>query len=287
MGVKVAGLEVNHGARRAVDGVSFEVRSGEIFGLIGVNGAGKSTTLAAVVGLQPVGAGVIEVCGVDVTRRPDEARLLLGYVPQQVALFGGLTVAENLEIFGGIYHLDRAARRRQSAWALEVAQLADRRGERIERLSGGMQRRLNLVCALLHDPAVLVCDEPTVGVDPDSRAHLIQTLRGLARAGKAVLYTAHHMDEVEALCSHVGVLHHGKLLAMGETAQVLAAGAPGVSATLEVELEGGDSAASSEEVAAVAAALRAAGIGVRSVRRPPQRLEAVFMGLIGRAGQER
>lgn len=275
--VKVEGLRVDHGARRAVDGVSLEVGRGQIFGLIGVNGAGKSTTLAAVVGLQGVSGGAVEVCGVDVLRRPDEARLRLGYVPQQVALFGGLTVGENLEIFSGLYHLGRATRRQRIGWALEVAQLTDRRGERIERLSGGMQRRLNLVCALLHDPDLLVCDEPTVGVDPGSRAHLIETLRGLAAQGKAVLYTAHHMDEVEALCSHVGVLHHGKLLTAGSTEAVLAAGARRRAVVeVEVEVEADEGAE-----AAVARALREGGVTVRAVRRPAPRLEAVFMGLIG------
>lgn len=278
-GVTLQNICIAHGDKRVVDDVSLAVGRGSVFGLIGVNGAGKSTTLSCVVGLQKPTSGGVWVAGVDVRARPEEARLKVGYVPQQLALFGGLTVQENLDIFAGLYHLGRVERRRQVAQALATAQLEDRAKDRIEHLSGGMQRRLNLVCALLHDPEVIVCDEPTVGVDPRSRAHLIDTLKGFGAAGKAVLYTAHHMDEVESLCSHVGIMDQGKLLAVGTTGEIL--GHRAREGCFEVELEG----AADEDT--LRAALRAAGLDVRAVRAATPRLEAVFMRLVANQGAPR
>jgi linearmycin/streptolysin S transport system ATP-binding protein len=185
------GLRKSYGATLAVDGVSLEIRGGEIFGLLGPNGAGKSTTIGMLAGLLLPDAGRAEIAGGDPALPGTRRRL--GVAPQALAIYPELTAEENLRFFGVLYGLAGAGLRERIAWALELAGLTDRRGERVSGYSGGMQRRLNLACALVHDPEVLFLDEPTVGVDPQSRNAIFDQIVRLRAAAKTVLYTTHYM----------------------------------------------------------------------------------------------
>jgi ABC-2 type transport system ATP-binding protein len=214
------------GVRTAVDHLSFEVRPGEAYGLLGPNGAGKTTTIRLVCGMLDPDAGGVEVCGRSLRGRGGRAaRGLLRYVPQGLALFPTLTLAENLDFWARMYGIDRRARAGAVSRALELVELTGRADDRAERTSGGMQRRLNLAVALLDEAAsLLVLDEPTVGVDAQSRAALIETIGGLRDQGMAVLYTSHYFDEVERLCDRVGIIDHGRLVLEGSPAEVVAGG---------------------------------------------------------------
>jgi ABC-2 type transport system ATP-binding protein len=211
------GLVKRFGDRCAVDGLSFEVRAGEAYGLLGPNGAGKTTTLRMVCGILPPDGGTATIDGRAVSGRDGApARKSLGYVPQGLALFPTLRLDENLRFWAKLAGVPRSERRARVAEALTQVGLEDRARDRVEHCSGGMQRRLNLAAALLHRPRVLVLDEPTVGVDPQSRASLLDRLAQLRDAGAAVLYTSHYMDEVARLCDRVGILDQGRLLEEGD-----------------------------------------------------------------------
>ncbi len=218
--VRAAGLRLSYGARRALDGVSFEVAAGEIVGLLGPNGAGKTTTLSVLATLRRPDAGDAEVGGVSTRRDPARVRRLLGLVPQSLAVYPTLTARENLRCFAGVLGLGRRRGAEAARCALDSVGLADRANDVVATFSGGMQRRLNLACALLHRPAVLLLDEPTVGVDPQSRERILDTVRAQAAAGTAVLYSTHLMDEAERLCDQVVLIDHGQVVAAGSPAQL-------------------------------------------------------------------
>jgi ABC-2 type transport system ATP-binding protein len=220
MAVRAAGLRLRYGPRTALDGVSFEVERGQVVGLLGPNGAGKTTTLSVLATLRRAEAGDAEVAGISVRRDAARVRRVLGLVPQSLAVYPTLTALENLRCFAGILGLKGRAARDAMLRALDVVGLAERAGDVVATFSGGMQRRLNLACALLHRPAVLLLDEPTVGVDPQSRERILETVRDQARAGTAVLYSTHHMDEAERLCDHVVLLDHGRVVADGTPAEL-------------------------------------------------------------------
>jgi linearmycin/streptolysin S transport system ATP-binding protein len=216
-------LWMSFGDRPAVAGLTFSVRAGEAYGLVGPNGAGKTTTIRMVCGILAPEAGSATVGGRSLVGPGGRAaRGQLGYVPQGLALFPTLTVAENLTFWAKLGGLSRRERRARSAEVLDVVGLADRARDRVEHCSGGMQRRLNLAIALLGRPRLLVLDEPTVGVDPQSRAALLDGLAALRDGGTAILYTSHYMEEVERLCDRVGIMDHGRLLAEGTPADLVA-----------------------------------------------------------------
>lgn len=205
----------------AVDGVSLSLAAGESVGLLGPNGAGKSTTIAMLNTLTRPDSGRVEFLGQDVLADPTPARRALGVVPQEIALYPELTAQENLEFFGGLYGLRGKALRSATDDALELVGLTERRREQIKKYSGGMKRRINIAAALLHDPKIVIMDEPTVGIDPQSRNHILDTVRRLNRErGLTVLYTSHYMEEVEQLCGRVYVMDHGKVIAEGSLAAV-------------------------------------------------------------------
>jgi ABC-2 type transport system ATP-binding protein len=208
-------VTLRYGDTVAVGGLSLEVRRGEIFGLLGPNGCGKSTTLAAVAGALAAAAGVIRVAGVEERTDPLAYRRLVGLVPQELALYEELTAEDNLLFFGRLYGLRGSDLRRRAGEALEFVRLADRARHRVRTLSGGMQRRLNLACALLHEPPLLLLDEPTVGIDPESREAIFASLRRLRDLGTALVFTTHYLEEAEQLCDRVGILDHGRLVALG------------------------------------------------------------------------
>jgi ABC-2 type transport system ATP-binding protein len=205
----------DYGPRVAVAALDLEVAPGELLGLLGPNGAGKTTTIAMACGVLAPSRGRISIGGIDLRTAPRAARAKLGYVPQEIALYGELSAVQNLRYFGALYGLSRAMLDERIAWALDLVRLSDRASDRVKEFSGGMQRRLNLAASLLHRPELLILDEPTAGVDPQSRAHLFDTLRALHAAGMAIVYTSHYLEEVEQLCQRVAVIDHGKLIAIG------------------------------------------------------------------------
>src|SRR5947209_10264550 len=209
----VDGLHKRYGRTVALDGVSFGVAAGELFGLLGPNGAGKSTLIAILSCLMPATAGRATLLGQELSPGNTAARRLIGIVPQDLAIYPDLTARENLSFFGKLYDLGGSDLAKRVDEVLEAVALLDRADDRAATFSGGMKRRLNLGAALVHRPRVLYLDEPTVGVDPQSRNHIFESVRRFNAAGTTIIYTSHYMEEVQALCSRVGILDHGRLIA--------------------------------------------------------------------------
>lgn len=212
--LEVKNLRKAYGSLVAVDGVSFEIQLGEVFGLLGPNGAGKSTTMLMISGLIPSDGGTIFLDGKEFDPRNPAMRSQLGVVPQDLAIYPELTAAENLRFFGQLYGIKGGLLAERVQSALERVGLVNRADDWAGNFSGGMKRRLNFAIALLHHPRLLILDEPTVGVDPQSRSHLLDCVRDLNREGVAVIYASHYMEEVQALCQRVAIMDHGKILAM-------------------------------------------------------------------------
>jgi len=211
--IEVRNLKKSYGPVVAVDGISFEVERGECFGLLGPNGAGKSTTIHCIVGALRPDSGEVRLEGVADPTRPS-VRAKIGVSPQSIALYEDLTADENLEFFGKLYGLGGDPLKTRIEMALEFSGLTARRKDRIATYSGGMQRRLNLVCGILHDPPVILLDEPTVGVDPQSRNLIFDNIEALKRLGRTIVYTTHYMEEAQRLCDRVAIVDQGKILAL-------------------------------------------------------------------------
>lgn len=268
--IEIAGLTVRFGALQAVDGLDLAVARGCLFGLLGPNGAGKTTTLACLAGLRRPDTGRVLVDGVDVAAHPGEVRRRVGLVPQHLALYPTLTVRQNLSFFAGMHGLAGARRSDRVAFGLDLARLEAKADARVATLSGGMARRLNLACGLLHDPPLIILDEPTTGVDAQSRNHLFETIRHLHGEGRTVVYTTHYLEEVEALCQRIGVMDHGRLLREGTLAELVG----GHTHRFTVRTEG------AAEAAHLEAALQAVGIAA-TVTPERRTLEDAFLELTG------
>ena len=292
----------------AVNGVSLQVSAGETYGLLGPNGAGKTTTISMICGLLEADAGEVVVAGQRLTTRSVEAKAAIGYVPQELAIYPDLTARENLRFFAQLYGLAPApvAGARVDE-VLDVIGLADRADDQAKTYSGGMQRRLNIGIGLLHRPRLLILDEPTVGVDPQSRNAILESVEHLSSEGMAVLYTTHYMEEAERLCDRIGIVDLGEVKAEGTRAELVAL--VGQHDRVVIEASGGleraaDAMASLPGVVAASAAdgslalivddartllpelLRAAtdaGAAVRGVDVDQPDLEAVFLHLTGKA----
>ena len=220
--VVVRDLRREYDGREVVRGVSLEVHAGEIFGLLGPNGAGKTTLLSMIsTRLRPT-SGDVWVHGKHVLHDLDAARRLLNVAPQEEALYPTLTAAENLAFFAELYGVPRAGRRQAVAEALEAVGLTARKDDRVNTYSGGMRRRLNLGCALVSSPRVVLLDEPTVAVDPQSRAHIFDAVRALRDRGTTILYTTHHLQEAEDLCDRIAIMDEGRVVACGTLTELLA-----------------------------------------------------------------
>ena len=211
--LEVKGLHKCYGGLVAVEEVSFVARPGEMVGLLGPNGAGKTTTVSMIAGLLAPDRGEVRIEGGVVRGETDPVKLRLGLVPQEVALHGELSARQNLALFGALYGMRGAQLVRAMDSAFEVAGLADRAADRVDTFSGGMKRRLNLAAALLHSPGILLLDEPTVGVDPQSRNQIFSSLEELKRQGKTLVYTTHYMEEAERLCDSIVIIDRGKVIA--------------------------------------------------------------------------
>ncbi len=306
--VTVQGLVKKFDDLVAVDHVDFAIAEGEIFGLLGPNGAGKTTTISIISGLIDATEGDVIVDGNSVGKKPGAVKKVLGVVPQEVALYPALTARENLTFWGRMYGMGGKELSSAVDEALELAGLADRAKERIEKYSGGMKRRINIAAGILHKPRVLLMDEPTVGIDPQSRNHILEQVKELNAAGMTVLYTSHYMEEVEFLCDRVGIMDHGKVIAMGtidelrtlvgdadivavELDEALAEGALESIRALDVvtEAEATDSTLQVLSVDGGAAlpgivsALNAVGAHVRGIEVTEPDLESVFLHLTGKS----
>ena len=214
--IEVAGLRKHYGEVRAVDGVSFEVRRGEIFGLLGPNGAGKTTTVEILEGLRTPDAGTVRVLGIDATRHPDRIKERIGIQLQTAALYPFLTVSEVLDLFRSFY-----ARSRSTAWLLEALDLGERRNAQTRHLSGGQRQRLSVALALVNEPELVFLDEPTTGMDPQARRSLWDLVLRLREQGTSVLLTTHYMEEAEQLCDRVAVMDHGHVLELGTVEELV------------------------------------------------------------------
>ncbi|MBI4161378.1 MAG: ABC transporter ATP-binding protein [Acidobacteria bacterium] len=307
--IEVSNLRKRFGEVEALRGISFQVRPGEIYGLLGPNGAGKSTTIGVLCGLVVADAGTARLNGIDVVQSPVEARRHLGVVPQEVTLYPELSARDNLGFFGRLYGLGGRELRSRVDRVLERVRLADRAREPVERLSGGMQRRLNVAAGILHEPKAILLDEPTVGLDPQTRASILDLIRSLAGEGTTVVYTTHYLDEAERLCDRIGIIDHGALLAEGTLAELQrAAGEREIVALrgafrtdavparlrslpgLEIIKVGEDELLFSlqnaeREISAILAAIAAVGeVREVAIRRPS--LENLFIKLTGRELRE-
>ena len=301
------GLRRSYGNLTAVDGVGFHISPGETYGLLGPNGAGKTTTISMIAGLLDRDDGAVTVDGQPMSPQAVRAKAAIGYVPQELALYPDLSARENLMFFARLYGMSTADAKRRSADVLEVTGLTDRAGDQTKKYSGGMKRRLNIGIGLLHRPKLLILDEPTVGVDPQSRNAILESVEGLSGEGMAVLYTTHYMEEAERLCDRVGIIDHGKLIAEGtrsELVSLVGEGdrvrllATGDLAKAAAELDGHPwvrQASATDEVIdlvvddsrsnlpAILTTAAAADVAVRSVDVTEPDLEAVFLHLTGRA----
>jgi ABC-2 type transport system ATP-binding protein len=204
----------------AVKNVSFSVQKGESYGLLGPNGAGKTTTIQMISGLFPPSSGSIEIAGIDMVRQPKHGQGLLGIVPQEIALYQTMSARENLSFWGRMYGLRGNHLQKRIDGVLEIIGLADRAKEKVETFSGGMKRRVNIGAAILHNPELLIMDEPTVGIDPQSRSHILETVKKLNAEGMTVIYTSHYMEEVEYLCEKIGIMDQGKFITSGTISEL-------------------------------------------------------------------
>lgn len=213
--IEVRDLRKTYSDVLALDGISFAVPEGSVYGLLGPNGAGKSTAISILAGLTAATSGSASIAGHDVAGDSAAAKRALGFVPQDIVLYEELNARENLEFFGGLYGLRGAALRQRVGELLDSIDLGDNAKRAVETYSGGMKRRLNLACGLVHQPKVLLLDEPTVGIDPQARLHILEMVRRIADAGTTVLYTTHYLHEAEELCRRIAIIDHGRILAEG------------------------------------------------------------------------
>lgn len=218
--IQVQHLRKTYGSLRAVGDISFEVPNGQLFGFLGPNGAGKTTTLSMISGLLRPDEGRVLIDDIDVWEQPRLAKRILGLVPQDIALYEELSAVQNLKFWGSLYNLSKAELENNIKVWLEKVGLADRAKEAVKNYSGGMKRRLNLAIGLIHNPRMVLLDEPTVGIDPQARNNIMDVIRDIARTGVTILFTTHHLEEAEDLCERIAIMDHGKILAVGSVQEL-------------------------------------------------------------------
>ncbi|HUU18269.1 MAG TPA: ABC transporter ATP-binding protein [Sedimentisphaerales bacterium] len=298
--IKAENLKKRYGNLVALDDVSFEVKKGETFGLLGPNGAGKTTTIQVLCGLLKPDGGEVELDG---KRDPSlvEVRLSLGVVPQALAIYEELSAEENLRFFGRMYGLSGQELKERVEDCLEIAGLSQRRKERVSKYSGGMKRRLNMVCSFLHEPPLLLLDEPTVGVDPQSRNLIFDTIEDMKKQGRTIIYTTHYMEEAQRLCDRVAILDHGRILDMDSVENLIVkyGGPSHIEAEIEEKISDFDKIKpfiedknvqfeetkirfeTSQPMESLAM-LNRSGVRFRSLKVQTANLEDVFLNLTGR-----
>ncbi|HSJ90220.1 MAG TPA: ATP-binding cassette domain-containing protein [Anaerolineales bacterium] len=307
--LEVTNLCKQYGDFTAVKGISFDIKEGEIFSLLGPNGAGKTTTISMLSTLYTPTSGDAVIGGHSVTKEPMAVKQVIGVVPQELALYEDLTARENLIFWGQMYGLSGKALNNRVDEVLEQIGLTDKARQRLKTYSGGMKRRVNIGVGLLHKPRLLFMDEPTVGLDPQSRRAILDTVKDLNKQGMTVLYTTHYMEEAQELSDRVGIIDHGELIAIGtqkeltqqvgeaetlilhvsenDDSQALANSLSGVKDVIEASASDHEVsviAHEAEEVlAAVVSEANARGVKIRSIDIREPNLEAVFLHLTGRA----
>lgn len=303
--VEVKQVGKSYGDNRAVDNLSLAIPTGAVFGLLGPNGAGKTTTISMLSGLFPPDEGDIIIGGFSMSRQPRQAKAMMGVVPQEIALYSTLTARENLRFWGRLYGLGGADLESRVNDVLELVGLTSRARDPINSYSGGMKRRINIAVGLLHRPALLLLDEPTVGVDPQSRRAILDTIKELNALGMTVLYTSHNMDEVSEMCDVIAIMDRGRIIAQGTQAELhrliedtdlvrvevvgalpdvsFLAGMENVSrvdvdgACVDVAVADGNAA-----LPAIITALTDRGVDIATVKIQQPNLETVFLHLTGR-----
>lgn len=214
-------LKKSYGKKHALEDVTFSVQAGTCFGLLGPNGAGKSTTMKIITGLVDPDGGTASVFGMDAVKQRNAIRSRTGYVPQSITLYEKLSAHDNLKFFGEMYGVRGQELKQRIEEILKEIGLIDRKDDRVGTFSGGMKRRINMAAAMLHRPKLLILDEPTVGIDPQSRNHIFEMIRALKKAGVTIIYSTHYMEEVETLCDHVAIIDQGKVITQGPLKQLL------------------------------------------------------------------
>ncbi len=308
--LSIRDLVKSFGSKKALDGVSLDLHPNEVLGLLGPNGAGKSTLIRSIVGRVLPDSGSISILGF--APRTAEARGQLGYVPQDLALYPTLTASENLQVFGRYHGMPAKALDEASKWCLEWAALHDRAGDRSNTFSGGMKRRLNMAAGLIHRPRIILFDEPTVGVDPQSRERIYAMIEELRTQGNSVVYTTHYMEEAERLCDRIAIIDHGRIIAQGTRAELIEK-TFGAGKKLLVEFEGAPSPSAAQwmtsfgailkttddfhsaelsianpakELAAFLSSASEYGLKIRDLSLKAPNLETVFLQLTGRGLRE-
>lgn len=305
--LKVENLYKNFGKLNAVDGVSFEVKKGDVFGLLGPNGAGKSTTISMISTLLAPSSGEILYDGKSIFDSKNSVRQKLGVVPQEIALYPTLSGYENLRFWGSIYGLKGSELKKRIEEVSDIIELNGRLKDRVDKYSGGMKRRLNIGAALLHMPEMLIMDEPTVGIDPQSRNHILDTVLKLNNQGMTIIYTSHYMEEVEYLCNKVCIMDEGRIIAsgsqdelvemIGEKTQINVRlnRVDGSIAEKLKEIKGVSDARISDDIvvlhgenadtllADIALKVSESGMFIKSIDVKKPNLEAVFLHLTGKA----
>lgn len=275
--IELVDFQKSFGSIVAVDGVSLAIQRGELFGLLGPNGAGKTTTVRGICGLLEPDAGDAHIEG----RPPTDllVRETIGLSPQNLALYMELTGEENLAFFGRLYGLSGSYLQERMDWCLDFAGLQPRRRHRVKTYSGGMQRRLNLAAALIHDPHILVLDEPTAGVDPQSRNSILESILELRQQGRTILYTTHYMEEAQRLCDRVGIMDQGNLLALDTVSGLIHA--HGGETVIVLEMAGNEKRVVTDDPLDTLSGLDWENRPER-LRIEPASLESVFLNLTGR-----
>ncbi|KAF1680019.1 ABC transporter ATP-binding protein [Bacillus sp. SKDU12] len=211
----VEDLKMQYGNKTAVNGISFEVREGEVLGLLGPNGAGKSTTIHILSGVLSASSGNVTILGHNVKKRSKEMKKGIGIVPQDIAIYEEISAEKNVRFFASLYSLKGEELKTRVKEALELVQLYDRKDDKPKTFSGGMKRRLNIACAIAHQPKLIIMDEPTVGIDPQSRHHILESIKNLRSKGASIIYSTHYMEEVEAIADRIMIMNEGKIIANG------------------------------------------------------------------------
>lgn len=304
--IQIKDLVKRYGSQLSVDHLNLNVDEGEIFGLLGPNGAGKSTTIKMMCGLLAPDQGEIRIGGESVRRNPLEIKRRIGVVPQELAIYEDLSARENVTFFAKLYGLKGKLLEERVEEALGFVGLLDRQKDKPSAYSGGMKRRLNIACAITHRPKLIIMDEPTVGIDPQSRNHILESVKTLNRMGSTIIYTTHYMEEVEAICSRVGIMDHGRLIASGTKEQLIrqlareekvVIGTDGVNAAAVDELRGHSRVekvlveedelavylqSSSSYLQDILFILSKHEVAIQTLNRIEPNLETVFLALTGR-----
>lgn len=304
--IEVKNISKRFNDKLVLDNISYEVKEGEIFGFIGPNGAGKSTLINIMTSLLTPDSGTIKICGYDILREPIKAKECMGYVPQELALMEELNAYDNLEFFGALYGLKGKLLKERIAEALKVTGLEDTKKQKVKKFSGGMKRRLNIAVSILHHPKVLILDEPTVGVDPQSRNHIFSFIKNICKDwGTTVIYTSHYMEEIEELCKRVFIIDLGKEVSYGEREEIKASVFSNNKVIIETQdisgetimklkdLEGIDKVSDKDNVltltidskfklASVLSLLEKETVNIKKISYEEAKLEDVFLSLTGK-----